>query len=190
MIEAAGPACVAVKPQLACFERLGAPGWAALAEVCGAAQRAGLLVVADGKRGDVPVTAKAYGQAPSKGDVTAVQLATGDGTTTTDSTHTYDTYGRETSETDAVGTKSVTTYTPTAGAPATEITETNQLGHVDRTLLEPAWGEPVAEIDANNRRVDMEHDALGRLVKVWQPDRSKAANQSPSTDGKVGMLGT
>jgi orotidine-5'-phosphate decarboxylase len=54
---------VAVKPQLACFERLGAPGWAALAEVCGVAQRAGLLVVADGKRGDVPVTAKAYGQA-------------------------------------------------------------------------------------------------------------------------------
>jgi orotidine-5'-phosphate decarboxylase len=54
---------VAVKPQLACFERLGAPGWRALQEVCTAAQRAGLLVVADGKRGDVPVTAKAYGQA-------------------------------------------------------------------------------------------------------------------------------
>jgi orotidine-5'-phosphate decarboxylase len=26
-IVAAGPACVAVKPQLACFERLGAAGW-------------------------------------------------------------------------------------------------------------------------------------------------------------------
>ncbi len=125
---------------------------------------------------------KAYGQAPSKGDVTAVQLVTGDGTASTDSTHTYDTYGRETSETDAVGTKSVTTYTPAAGAPATEIVETNQLGHVDRTLLEPAWGEPIAEVDANNRRVDMEHDAIGRLVKVWQPDRSKSAGQSPSTE--------
>jgi orotidine-5'-phosphate decarboxylase len=63
LIEEAGPACVAVKPQLACFERLGAHGWRALTEVCGAAQRAGLLVVADGKRGDVPVTARAYGQA-------------------------------------------------------------------------------------------------------------------------------
>ena len=63
LIEEAGPACVAVKPQLACFERLGAPGWRALEQVCRAAQRAGLLVVADGKRGDVPVTAKAYGQA-------------------------------------------------------------------------------------------------------------------------------
>jgi orotidine-5'-phosphate decarboxylase len=63
LIEQAGPACVAVKPQLACFERLGAPGWAALAEICGAARGAGLLVVADGKRGDVPVTAAAYAQA-------------------------------------------------------------------------------------------------------------------------------
>jgi orotidine-5'-phosphate decarboxylase len=63
LIETAGPACVAVKPQLACFERLGAQGWRALDEVCRAAQRAGLLVVADGKRGDVPVTAAAYGQA-------------------------------------------------------------------------------------------------------------------------------
>jgi orotidine-5'-phosphate decarboxylase len=54
---------VAVKPQLACFERLGAPGWEALAAVCAAAGVAGLLVIADGKRGDVPVTAAAYAQA-------------------------------------------------------------------------------------------------------------------------------
>jgi len=52
-----------VKPQLACFERLGAPGWFALEEVCAAAREAGLLIVADGKRGDVPVTAAAYAQA-------------------------------------------------------------------------------------------------------------------------------
>ena len=62
-IEAAGPACVAVKLQLACFERLGWRGWRALEEVADGARRAGLLVIADGKRGDVPVTAKAYGQA-------------------------------------------------------------------------------------------------------------------------------
>jgi orotidine-5'-phosphate decarboxylase len=62
LIERAGPSCVAVKPQLACFERLGAPGWAALSEVCAAAREAGLVVIADGKRGDVPVTAAAYAQ--------------------------------------------------------------------------------------------------------------------------------
>jgi orotidine-5'-phosphate decarboxylase len=63
LIEEAASACVAVKPQLACFERLGQHGWWALDEVCRAARREGLLVVADGKRGDVPATAAAYGQA-------------------------------------------------------------------------------------------------------------------------------
>ena len=61
-IEAAGPACVAVKPQLACFERLGAPGWRALETTRDTAREHGLLVLADGKRGDVPVTALAYAQ--------------------------------------------------------------------------------------------------------------------------------
>ena len=63
LIDAAAPACVAAKPQLACFERLGAPGWLALEHVCAHARERGLLVLADGKRGDVPVTAKAYAQA-------------------------------------------------------------------------------------------------------------------------------
>jgi orotidine-5'-phosphate decarboxylase len=63
LVEAVGPACVGVKLQLACFERLGAPGWAAAGEVAQAARAAGLLVVADGKRGDVPHTAEAYAQA-------------------------------------------------------------------------------------------------------------------------------
>jgi orotidine-5'-phosphate decarboxylase len=63
LIDAAGSACVAVKPQLACFERLGAPGWLALEHVCAHARANGLLVLADGKRGDVPVTAAAYAQA-------------------------------------------------------------------------------------------------------------------------------
>jgi len=62
-IEAAGQACVAVKLQLACFERLGAPGWRALTDARDAAREHGLLVLADGKRGDVPVTAAAYAQA-------------------------------------------------------------------------------------------------------------------------------
>lgn len=63
LIAAAGPACVAAKPQLACFERLGPPGWAALGVTVQRARAAGLLVLADGKRGDVPVTAAAYAQA-------------------------------------------------------------------------------------------------------------------------------
>ena len=39
VIDAAGPACVAVKPQLACFERLGFAGWLALEQTCAHARR-------------------------------------------------------------------------------------------------------------------------------------------------------
>jgi len=63
VIEAAAGSCVGLKPQLACFERLGAPGWWALTEVVALAHEAGLLVIADGKRGDFPLTARAYAQA-------------------------------------------------------------------------------------------------------------------------------
>jgi orotidine-5'-phosphate decarboxylase len=63
LMDAAGPACVAVKPQLACFERLGFPGWLALEATVAHAHAAGLLVIADGKRGDFPGSARAYEQA-------------------------------------------------------------------------------------------------------------------------------
>jgi orotidine-5'-phosphate decarboxylase len=63
VIEAAGQHCVAVKPQVACFERLGAAGWAALDELVGRAHDHGLLVIADAKRGDIDFSAAAYGQA-------------------------------------------------------------------------------------------------------------------------------
>jgi orotidine-5'-phosphate decarboxylase len=63
VIEAAGEFCVAAKLQLACFERLGAPGWTALADVIATAREHGLLVIADAKRGDIDVSAAAYAQA-------------------------------------------------------------------------------------------------------------------------------
>jgi orotidine-5'-phosphate decarboxylase len=63
LIDAAGPACVAVKPQLACFERLGADGWSALQATVEHARDAGLIVIADAKRGDIDVSACAYAQA-------------------------------------------------------------------------------------------------------------------------------
>ena len=63
LIDTAGSACVAVKPQLARYEALGTPGWAALEQTVAAAKEAGLIVIADGKRGDVPGTATAYASA-------------------------------------------------------------------------------------------------------------------------------
>jgi orotidine-5'-phosphate decarboxylase len=63
LIDATAEACVACKPQLACFERLGAPGWSALTAVIEHARARELLVIADGKRGDISVSASAYAQA-------------------------------------------------------------------------------------------------------------------------------
>lgn len=63
LIDSVAPYVVAVKPQAACFEALGAPGMRALEEVCDYAATAGLLVVVDGKRGDIGHTARAYASA-------------------------------------------------------------------------------------------------------------------------------
>jgi orotidine-5'-phosphate decarboxylase len=63
IVDAVADVAVVVKPQSAFFEAQGPAGWAALAEVCEYARAAGLLVLADAKRGDVPSTAGAYAAA-------------------------------------------------------------------------------------------------------------------------------
>jgi orotidine-5'-phosphate decarboxylase len=62
VLDAVAEQCVAVKLQVACFERLGPAGWAALYDVAGRARERGLIVIADAKRGDIDVTATAYAQ--------------------------------------------------------------------------------------------------------------------------------
>lgn len=52
-----------LKPQVAFFERHGAAGYSALEDVLAAARAAGLLVIADAKRGDLGSTVDAYGEA-------------------------------------------------------------------------------------------------------------------------------
>jgi orotidine-5'-phosphate decarboxylase len=69
IVDAVAPHAVAVKPQLAFFEALGPAGMAAFDQVCLYAHRAGLLVIADGKRGDIGSTARAYSEAYLEGDV-------------------------------------------------------------------------------------------------------------------------
>ena len=68
IVDAVAPHAVAVKPQLAFFEALGSAGIAAFEQVCRYARRAGLLVIADGKRGDIGSTARAYADAYLEGE--------------------------------------------------------------------------------------------------------------------------
>ena len=63
VIDAVAALVPAVKPQAAFFEALGPAGFQALADVIAHARGAGLLVIADAKRGDIGSTAEAYADA-------------------------------------------------------------------------------------------------------------------------------
>jgi orotidine-5'-phosphate decarboxylase len=63
LVDAVAPYVVGAKLQLACFETMGSDGMRAFEHVCEYARTAGLLVFADGQRGDIGSTARAYASA-------------------------------------------------------------------------------------------------------------------------------
>ena len=63
VVEAAAGRVGVVKPQVAFFERFGSAGYAALEDVLAAGRAAGLLVIADAKRGDIGTTMDGYAEA-------------------------------------------------------------------------------------------------------------------------------
>lgn len=63
IIEIAIGRVAAIKPQVGLFERLGPEGMMALQRLCSAAREAGLIVLADAKRGDIGSTAAGYAAA-------------------------------------------------------------------------------------------------------------------------------
>ena len=63
VVEATAGLAGIVKPQVAFFERHGSAGYAALETVLQSARAAGILIIADVKRGDLGTSVEAYGQA-------------------------------------------------------------------------------------------------------------------------------
>lgn len=63
VVEATAGIAGIVKPQVAFYERFGSAGYAALERVLADARDAGLLVIADVKRGEIGTSMEAYGQA-------------------------------------------------------------------------------------------------------------------------------
>ncbi|GAA3624830.1 orotidine-5'-phosphate decarboxylase [Microbacterium awajiense] len=63
VVDAAAATVGIVKPQVSFFEPYGSQGYAALEDVIRAAREAGLLVIADAKRGDIGSTMDAYAAA-------------------------------------------------------------------------------------------------------------------------------
>ncbi|MFF7402287.1 polymorphic toxin-type HINT domain-containing protein [Streptomyces murinus] len=168
---------------------------------------------------------QAYGAAPTIGDATrTATLKSNDGTTGTflESSKTYDSYGRVTSSTDLTGNvtaaqtgtpqrtarsdgeASTMVFTPATGFPTTVAVTTppaavgnSATAETTTTTLDPIRGLMVSVVDANNKRTDTVYDALGRNLKVWLADRSKANGQTPNysfsytiTDGKPVTVGT
>jgi orotidine-5'-phosphate decarboxylase len=146
LIDATAQACVATKPQLACFERLGAPGWSALGTVVEYARSSGLLVIADGKRGDISVSASAYAQALFGGVQTPFGAVAGLGA---DMVTVNPLMGG-----DAV--EPFVTAARSAGAAVLVLVRTSNPGAADLEDLELAGGEAVWE------RVARIVDELGR----------------------------
>jgi orotidine-5'-phosphate decarboxylase len=63
VVDAAAGRVGVVKPQVSFFERYGSAGFSALEQVMAAARAAGLIVIADAKRGDIGTTMDAYAEA-------------------------------------------------------------------------------------------------------------------------------
>ncbi|MEV0806664.1 polymorphic toxin-type HINT domain-containing protein [Micromonospora sp. NPDC050200] len=126
---------------------------------------------------------KAFGVAPTVGNPTrSERLKSHDGATATyimAAEGTFDSYGRPKTATDAMGKVTRTDYTETNGL-TTKVVETNPLTHVTTTEYAPAWGSPVKQTDPNNLVSQLEYDAMGRLNKVWMPDRTGAVGLDPS----------
>ncbi|WP_242909192.1 polymorphic toxin-type HINT domain-containing protein [Actinomadura terrae] len=149
-----------------------------------------------------------FGAAPTKGNVTQTKrIAEYKGSEANYSLlekTTYDSFGRPQTVTNAADQTTTTRYTDSSGV-NTRVTVTTPApnagttGLTTTTELDPAWGLPTAEIDnsnvdGNNKplRSDLVYDSLGRVLKVWQPNRSKSAGDTPSlehsyriTDGQV-----
>ncbi len=113
------------------------------------------------------------GAAPSAGDVTMTRLATSySGATpvfTTQSTATYDEYGRKLTSADADNRTTKTSYTPATGAEPTTVAVTDPVGLVTTTAYDPARDLPLTVTNPAKWVTSETYDALGRLTGVWKP---------------------
>ncbi|MFC4055973.1 polymorphic toxin-type HINT domain-containing protein [Actinomadura syzygii] len=143
------------------------------------------------------------GAAPTKGEISKTdRIAEHDGSTATyvlEKKTTYDKFGRPLTVTDAADRTTTTRYTDTVGltTKTTQITPPAKQGDATTAQttvqeIDPARGQATAKIDANSLRTDLLYDSLGRLQKVWLPDRSKSKGDVPNleyayqvADGKI-----
>ncbi|WP_234320997.1 polymorphic toxin-type HINT domain-containing protein [Streptomyces katrae] len=86
----------------------------------------------------------------------------------------YDIYGRQLVAADPYGKVTTTAYTPAVGEVPTATLVTNPKGHTASSELDPVRSQPTKTTDANGKVTTTAYDALGRVTKVWLPNRPAA----------------
>ncbi|WP_327254633.1 polymorphic toxin-type HINT domain-containing protein [Streptomyces sp. NBC_01244] len=144
-----------------------------------------------------------YGQVGATADGTGTEVlekydGTGKPVYRLNSTSTYDTYGRVTSNTNKVrtdtahpgGAVTTTQYAPATGVLPDTITHTNPLGWKSVTTLDIGRSQPLKSTDENNHVAEREYDALGRVTSIWQPGQERANSALPVRKLSYTMNGT
>ena len=125
-----------------------------------------------------------FGTPPTKGDITRTETAkdyvAGAPVYLITGQVTVDQYGRGLTSTNVDGNVTTTEYVPAAGGPLTQVETTNPLGHTSTHVLDPLRGHMLTSVDANGNVIEMEYDALGRLVAGWSPDRTRLDGYDPA----------
>ncbi|WP_433573938.1 RHS repeat domain-containing protein [Streptomyces sp. CA-251247] len=125
-------------------------------------------------------------QKPTKGEARWTGRATGYGSNDEPtwqkvSTVTYDPLGRTLTVKDTNDTTNLTTtYTPAATGPLTGNTVTNAKNHSTTSLLDFATGAVLTVTDPNDKITQSEYDSLGRITKVWLPNRLQSLGKTPN----------
>ncbi|MEU8842976.1 polymorphic toxin-type HINT domain-containing protein [Streptomyces roseus] len=143
------------------------------------------------------------GQTAATGDQTGTSVlekydAAGKAVYRTNSTATYDAYGRVTSNTNKTrkdathpdGAVTTTEYKPATGSVPTEVTHTNPLGWKTTTTLDVGRSLPLVTTDENKHVAEREYDAFGRVTAIWQPGQERAKGALPVRKFSYAMNGT
>ncbi|MEU9646751.1 toxin C-terminal domain-containing protein [Streptomyces sp. NPDC048188] len=125
-------------------------------------------------------------QKPTKGQATWTGRATGYAATAgsdgqrlpsgwqTVATTTYDTLGRPLAVTDTAGRTISTAYTPVDAGPLTKTVSTDPKGYRSYSFLDSRRGLVRQSVDINAKITEQKYDALGRVIEVRLPNRSRS----------------
>ncbi|MEU8470166.1 RHS repeat-associated core domain-containing protein [Streptomyces sp. NPDC029006] len=135
---------------------------------------------------DTTATTWSPTQKPTKGDVTWTGRAKGYGSDSTPawqklSKTTYDALGRPKTvrDTNDLVASSIT-YIPSDSGPLTSTEAENAKAFKTTTALDFATGATLKATDPNGKVTESEYDSLGRITKLWLPNRLKALNKTPN----------